>query len=125
MEAVSLIWANIRAAFGRRTGPARCKNPGQSRTTEKPTAKPHATHHADKHPTLLRDTPDTRVANDADREAGRETGEPDREACAELDEAGVERHGRLEAARDQDRHDETVNLVPVHARSSGRSAWGA
>ena len=69
-----------------------------------------ATHHSDKHPTLLRDAPHAGVADDADREPGREPGQPDREAGAELDKAGVERHGRFEAARDQDRDDEAVDL---------------
>ena len=68
------------------------------------------THHADKHPTLLRDAPHAGVADNADREPGRETGQPDREAGTELDKAGVERHGRFEAARDEDRDDEAVDL---------------
>lgn len=77
-----------------------------------------ATHHADKDATLLRDTPDTGIADDADGEACAETGESDREACAELDEAGVERHGGLKATRDEDRHDEAVDL---RARSGGEA----
>lgn len=73
-------------------------------------ARDRATHHADKDTPLLRNTPHTRVADDADRKAGAETGETDREARAELNKARVEGHGRLETARDEDRDDETVDL---------------
>jgi hypothetical protein len=40
----------------------------------------------------------SRATHDADGETSSETGETDREARAELDEAGVERHGRLHCA---------------------------
>lgn len=54
------------------------------------------THHADEQPRLLCCAANTCVANDADGEASSETSKPDRQTCTELDEASVERHGRLD-----------------------------
>jgi hypothetical protein len=66
--------------------------------------------HTNEHPRLLSDTPDTRITDDSDRESSGETSETDRETGTELDETGVEGHGGLELAGDEDRDDEAVNL---------------
>ncbi len=58
-----------------------------------------ATHHAHEKPRLLRRPAHAGIADDADRKSGRETGEADRQAGAELDEAGVERHRGADCAR--------------------------
>lgn len=66
--------------------------------------------HADKDPGLLGDATDAGVTDDADGEPGGQAGQPDRETCAELNEARVQSHGRLEVTRDENRDDEAVNL---------------
>lgn len=59
---------------------------------------------------LLCDTSNTCITDDSDCEPGRETCESDGQACAELDETGVKRHGGLDGTRDEHGHDEAVNL---------------
>jgi hypothetical protein len=66
------------------------------------------TYHTDEESSLLSGTPDTGVTDDADSESGGETGKTDGQTRTELDEAGVEGHGRGKVTGDQDGHDETV-----------------
>ena len=83
-------------------------------------------YHADEETRLLRGTPDTGVTDDANGEASSKTRETDGQTSAELNEALVQRHLHLDfqrvsrrnnlsdliltVTRNQDRHDETVDL---------------
>lgn len=58
---------------------------------------------------LLCGSSNTGVTNNANSEAGSETGESDGQTSTELDEAGVERRLLLERSGDEDGHNETVN----------------
>jgi hypothetical protein len=66
--------------------------------------------HSDEDPRLLSDSTNTSITDDSDGETGGETGETDRKSGTELDETGVEGHGGLELAGDEDRDDEAVDL---------------
>lgn len=62
-------------------------------------------------PALLRDASNASVSYDSDGEACREACETDAQACAQVDEAGVEGHRGLDPARDEDRDDQPVDLL--------------
>jgi hypothetical protein len=66
--------------------------------------------HSDENPRLLSDSANTSITDDSDGETGGKTGETDGKTGTELDETGVEGHGGLELAGDEDRDDEAVNL---------------
>ena len=69
------------------------------------------TYHTDEESSLLGSTPDTSVTDDTDSKSSGETGKTDRQTRTELNETGVQRHGRGEVTGDQDGHDETVLRV--------------
>lgn len=79
--------------------------------------------HADVEAGLLGRAADTGVTDDADGEAGGETGKTDGQAGAELDEAGVQGHGGLEATGDEDGDDEAVLRVSGHEHERSECEW--
>ncbi len=58
-----------------------------------------ATHHSNEEPGLLGSAPNPGVTDNTDGETGGETGETDGQTGTELDEAGVQRHGRGDYCR--------------------------
>lgn len=67
--------------------------------------------HSDEETRLLSESTDTGITDNSNGETGSETGKTDRQTSTELNKAGEEGHGRLEATSDQDRHNETVLRV--------------
>lgn len=65
--------------------------------------------HADEQTRLLGRSAHASVPDDADGEAGSQTGKTDGQSGAQLDEARVQRKLLLQAVRDEDRHYEAVD----------------
>ena len=94
---LSMHWVSCEPTYARRLRNAGVEN----QRNNQPVETQHLGENEDKDHTnvqtgLLRSTAHTSITDNANGETGSKTSEADRETGTELDETGVERHGRLD-----------------------------